>query len=96
MYNKPGSALCPVLSYKIYMAKLHPDLDALWQRPLESFEPDDSVWYYRQRVGVNTLAKFMGVMSTMASLSIQYTNHSIRATSITMMDEAGIEAHHES
>jgi hypothetical protein len=94
MYSKPGSALCPVLSYKLYLSKLHPDLDALWQRPLDSFESESPVWYYRQKIGVNTLAKFMSNLSTLASLSVSYSNHSIRATSITVMDDAGIEARH--
>jgi hypothetical protein len=94
MYQKPGSPLCPVFSYKRYLSKLHPDIDALWQRPLDAFVDESEIWYCKQRVGTNTLAKFMGELSGMADLSKHYTNHSIRATSITTMDEAGIEARH--
>lgn len=36
----------------------------------------------------------MPEISEKAKLSRRYTNHSIHATSITAMDEAGIEARH--
>jgi hypothetical protein len=94
MYERPGSSRCPVTSYKRYLSKLNPEYDPLWQRPLDSFCEESSVWYYNQRIGANTLSKFMGGLSKMTSLSKHYTNHSIRATSMTVMDEAGIEARH--
>ncbi|VDI16195.1 Hypothetical predicted protein [Mytilus galloprovincialis] len=45
-------------------------------------------------MGKNSLAVMMTEISEKAKLSRRYTNHSIRATSITAMDEAGIEARH--
>ena len=38
---------CPVKSFKLYVTKLHPLCDALWQkpRPLTKFLPSDHVWY---------------------------------------------------
>jgi hypothetical protein len=47
-----------------------------------------------QPVGVNTISKLMPNLTIQASLSQKYTNHSIRATSISIMDESGIEARH--
>jgi len=95
MYERPGDPMCPVASYKSYTAKLNPNCDALWQRPADAIDDDDAnPWYTNRRVGVNTIAKFMSELSKMAKLSVTYTNHSIRATSITMMDNAGMEARH--
>lgn len=41
-------------------------------------------------MGENKLAGLMATMSKDAGLSQHYTNHSIRATAITLLDEAGI------
>ena len=42
-------------------------------------------------VGVNTIANFMKTISMKAELSQIFTNHSITATSITVLDECGVE-----
>ena len=41
-----------------------------------------------------TLGKKMKVLSKEAKLSVEYTNHSIRATTITVLDRNGYEARH--
>ena len=94
MYDQPGSPPCPVLSYKKYIAKLHPELDALWQRPVMSFLPEDQTWYCKMVIGKNPLSTMMSTISKRAGLSEVYTNHSIRSTSVCLMDEAGIETRH--
>ena len=68
----------------------------MFQRPkkrLQAFEEVD-VWYDNQVVGINTLAGKMKQISIEAMLSKEYTNHSIRATSITILDTKGFEARH--
>ena len=45
-------------------------------------------------VGKNTLAIKMKEISKLAHLSREYTNHSIRATSVTILDDYGFEARH--
>ena len=45
-------------------------------------------------VGENTLGKKMTVISQQAELSTTYTNRSIRATIITVLDRSGFEARH--
>lgn len=40
------------------------------------------------------LARMMPDISEQAKLSFRYTNHSVRATAITDLDDAGIEARH--
>lgn len=91
--ERPEDPLCPVLSFELYIEKLNPKLDALFQRPKESSR-DHGPWYDRSPVGVNTIAKFMKNISKDAGLSREYTNHSIRATTITLLDAAGYEARH--
>ena len=94
MYARPGDVMCPVASFKGYLEKLHPDLDALWQRPLESFDQEQTVWFYKTPLGKNALGVFMSQISKIGGLSQIYTNHCVRATSITTLDNAGVAARH--
>ncbi|KAK3749055.1 hypothetical protein QZH41_019186 [Actinostola sp. cb2023] len=66
----------------------------LLQRPRRSIKPSDEIWYDNMVVGLRTLGDKMKRISTAEELSYVYTNHSIRATSITMLDECGYEARH--
>ncbi|XP_076079992.1 uncharacterized protein KIAA1958-like [Mytilus galloprovincialis] len=84
----PGSPYCPVKSYETYISKLHPLCTSLWQRPNESFNDDDTIWYCNSRLGEKTLAKFMTKLSEGAKLSQIYTNHSIRATGATILTKS--------
>ena len=81
-------------SYLLYTSKLHPNRDDLWQRPRDAFLPSDDVWYMDIPVGKNTLSSIMSEISRIGKLSCVYKNHSVRATSITLMDEAGIAGRH--
>ena len=66
----------------------------LFQRPKSSGKGD--VWCDNVVVGENTLGKRMKVISQQAELSTIYTNHSIRATTITILDKRRFEAWHMS
>lgn len=78
--------MCPVTSFRKYLSKMHPDLQDLWQRPVDDFGDFRDVWYHNQPIGKHTLANFMKTISKQSNLSRQLTNHSIRATSITVLD----------
>jgi hypothetical protein len=93
MYDIPGNINCPVLSFKKYITKLHPGLDDLWQRPLDAFVEEEH-WYSKAPLGKNPLSCLMKDISASAKLSKAYTNHSVRATHITVLDDAGFEARH--
>lgn len=80
-----GSHMCPVKSFELYLSKVHPDCDRLWQRPREHFYHNDEIWFCRSAVGEKNLAKFMSNLSKMCSLSQTYTNHSIRATGASIL-----------
>lgn len=94
MYEQQGDPKCPVATFQKYISKLHPGIVWLWQRPLETFNADDPVWYCKSPVGLTTLSGWMSKISKVACLSRRYTNHCIRATSISALDRAGLEARH--
>ncbi|XP_071500811.1 uncharacterized protein [Diadema antillarum] len=101
---------CPVKSFCEYMSHLNPDVPYFWQRPKSSVPPlrvsindnneaeegliQDLPWYDRQVVGKNALGNKMKTISTEAKTSRIYTNHCLRATAITTLDEHGFEARH--
>ncbi|KAH3810687.1 hypothetical protein DPMN_139082 [Dreissena polymorpha] len=45
IYEQPGSTFCRVRCFEKYLSKLNPKLEALWQRPLESFQETSDIWY---------------------------------------------------
>ncbi|XP_071500206.1 uncharacterized protein [Diadema antillarum] len=86
---------CPVKSFYSYIPRLNPSCAFLWQRPKAKFSPDSQTpWYDNMPVGKNTLGQMMVKISTEANCSTKYTNHYLRATTITTLDAAGFEALH--
>ena len=65
---------------------------AFFQRPRELANPGDPTWYCNQVVSRIMLGNKMKNLSKDAKLSREYTNHSIRATSVTILDRAGFQA----
>ena len=90
MYATGGES-CPVASYRKYISKLNPKCECLYQRPKGVVSEDDLIWYDNAPVGHNTLGGMMKAISASAELSKSYTNHSIRATTIVNLNEAGFE-----
>ena len=78
---------CPVRSFERYVSLLNPNTDRLWQYPKASFSLDDPFWFQNKPIGVGTLRHFMQKVSSACCLDVQYTNHSIRATGITILAE---------
>ena len=89
-----GTILCPVSSFQKYLSKLNPKCNALWQRPKDSFDENDSIWYENKPLGKNALANMMSNISKSAYLSKNYTNHCVRATCITVLSELGFDVRH--
>ncbi|XP_061180474.1 uncharacterized protein LOC133189049 [Saccostrea echinata] len=94
MYDRPGDPRCPVTSFKKYLSKLHPSNPNFWQRPKRKYSYDEDTWYENSALGKNTLYSFMSCVSEEYTLSKRYTNHCVRATSITVLDHKGVEARH--
>ena len=82
--------------YKLYISKLNPKSDRLWQKPRQGYlHYMHETWYEKRHVGEKTIQSFMKNLSEAAKLGANdYTNHSIRATCIGTLDDEGFEARH--
>ena len=91
VYAQPGSDRCLVKILDTYLSSLPKDFSLFYARPLGKFNPDPSKPSYgKQRLGVNSLKKFIPELSAKSGIGVHYTNHSLRATAITRMFNAGI------
>ena len=88
MYAMDDEEDCPVKSLKLYLSKLNPACESLFQRSNIASNPVQ--WYDRVPVGKVTLGEFMGKLSLEAGCSQHYTNHCIRASTITVLKHSGV------
>ena len=88
-----GTDKCPVASFKKYISLLHPGHKALFQRPKPQ-TPKAGPWFDCQVIGEKSLEKMMKTIGQEAGLSQPYTNHCIRATCITTLDDEGFSERH--
>ena len=87
--------MCPVRLFLMYKSKLPPTREELWLKPKKkNVLMDADLWYDKQVIGAHPLDNFMKLISERAGLSKIYTNHCIRSTVITSLDEKGFEARH--
>ena len=87
-----GGHLNIIEVFKFYLTKLHPNCSALFQTPLPHYTLDGH-WFKNEPMGKkNTLGNIMKRMSKKAGLSQEYTCHSVRASTITILGHAGIES----
>ncbi|XP_071480190.1 uncharacterized protein [Diadema antillarum] len=84
--NEHAVGGCPVKSFCTYLSRLEPTCQYFWQRPKKTFQPDLVHWYVGTPLGKNTLGLVMDRISTEAKCSHKYTNHSLQATSVTLLD----------
>jgi hypothetical protein len=68
------------------LAKLNPGNEWLWQRLVDSFDEATRYWYTNQVLGKNTLAGMLKTICRRVGLEQESCNHSVRATSITVLD----------
>ncbi|VDI61662.1 Hypothetical predicted protein [Mytilus galloprovincialis] len=86
-------AKCPVKSFIKYTTKLNTNCEYFFQRPKTTIN-DDSVWYDASPLGHNTLGAMMPAICEKAGLGKRYTNHSLRATTVHVLDEADFAGRH--
>ncbi|CAH3172905.1 unnamed protein product [Porites evermanni] len=79
---------------KLYVSKLNPSCPAFFQKPKARFTTEDIVWYENSPLGVNKLGDMMKIISKGANLSQVYTNHSVRASAITVLSDANVPDRH--
>lgn len=82
---------CPVNTFQIYLSKLHPQNDNLWQIPCTSFCEDLNTWYQNKNLGHNQLSTFMKKISKACRLDTIYTNHCLRVTTCSTLDNSGFK-----
>ncbi|MEL7309477.1 MAG: DUF3504 domain-containing protein, partial [Pseudomonadota bacterium] len=75
---------CPVEALKIYLSKL--PTQCLWPKPRRNWS-DEHFFSDKQVLGKNTLMGMMKDISKRARLSCIYSNHSIRSTVVTNLQE---------
>ena len=73
-----------------FLSKLNPECEELFQYPNRNWKPSDNVFYKNRPLGVNKLLTMMKDISSAAGLSRIFTNHSFRATAITLWANAGL------
>ena len=86
--------MCPVKSLVKYKRHLKPKLATFFQRPKSKISQNDKVWYDAAPMGHNTVGSLMNKISESAQLSKKYTNHSLRATAVHILDAANFPSRH--
>ena len=94
IYEKRGNLLCLVKTFELYMNRIDPDYPYLWQQAKSSVSWEDAYWYNGTPVSKNKIGNLMTFLTKEAKLSQSYTNHCIRNTCITVLDQSGHEARH--
>ena len=79
---------------QFYISKPNPKCTAFFQYPKRKCSPSESIWYENRPLGIQKLGTMMKEMSEAAGLSKKYTNHSVRATAITLWSNAGLSNRH--
>lgn len=92
MYENKDTPLDPVAAVELYISKLHPESPVLFQKPRKVFDKEN-IWYTREVLGKNTLGTIMQTISRKAGLSETYTCHCVRASTVTTLYQAGVDAH---
>ncbi len=86
----PGDKNCPFTHVKDYLEKRNKDCPAFFQKAHDNYWKD-GIWYENSAVGKNLLNGMMKKMSEVGNLSKIYTNHCIRKTVITRLDDFGFQ-----
>ena len=88
---------CPVAILKKFLSHLNPECQALFQKPLTGSKfvaMKSEIWYSAVPLGHNTLDSMMKNMCLRAGISTPFTNHSVRATTVSVLSAADSENRH--
>ena len=98
IFQRSGSKRCPVKLIANYLAHLNLESSNLFQKPrspCKSFNPaKDEVWFCSVPLGHNSLENMLRNMTSRAGIKPHLTNHSIRATTVTILSAANYESRH--
>lgn len=90
-----GLPNCPLMSLRLYLERRNKTNDVFFQKARSGnrFKPcNETVWYTTVPLGHNTIGKLMPNISERLQLSMRYTNHCVRATTVTVLSNNGVEA----
>ena len=82
--------ICPVSSLKNFWQRWTPSVSVFSSDLKRNKADTDNVWHDNSPIGHNIFGNFMNTISA----KTLYTNHCIRATSVTSLDQHGIEGRH--
>ena len=81
-----------VEALKKLLAKLHPGVERLFQRGLKGNQPESKpTWFMKAPLGHTVLGDMLPRISEAARLSRRYTNHCLRATSVSILKDSGFD-----
>ena len=84
-----GNSKSPAMIFYTYFQSLNKENIYLWQRPNPLFLQAGQCWYQNKKQGLHTLSTMMKAISQRCSIEAEYTNHSIRAATCTLLGEIG-------
>ena len=80
------------LPSKAYVGHLHPEVDALFQAISLRFDPEkDKICFDKKVLGHNNFENLMRSMTERASILPYYTDHPLRATTVTVLSSNYVE-----
>ena len=86
--------MCPVKTFMRYKKHRNPQCQSFFQCPKKVLRDNSGIWYDKMPLGHNTLGNMMFKISEKAGLSTRYTNHSLRATAVSILDKAQFASRH--
>ncbi|CAC5420823.1 unnamed protein product [Mytilus coruscus] len=79
-------------SFVKYIRSLNPKCNKLFQQPKSAAK--EGIYYDNISLGHNKLGNYMNEISKAANISREYTKHSLRTTTVHILDEAQIPSRH--
>ena len=77
-----------IMPFVFILERLHPECSAFFQYPKRSWKrPQEGVWFENRCLGMNKLGDMIKILSKATNLLKIYTNHSVRATAITLWSD---------
>lgn len=89
--NSDDSSRCPVAIFRKYLSQCHAESlkTAFYLKPLE--KPTTKLWFGKQPIGHNILAGMVKDIMEEAGFQGNYTNHSLRVTTVTRLFHQNVD-----
>ena len=83
-----------VHSIEMLISKLNPECERLFQRPRTNYSAKDKCWFTKAPMGKNALGEIMKHISEDAKTSKNYTNHCLRAFTVSKLNSQNVPERH--